>query len=90
VEGVAGSGIGGWIELRFPETVEIHSVSLDIGYDKNADVFHKYNRIKRATLVLSTGEQIELDFADRREIQEIPLVRATGSNIETLFVKVFI
>jgi hypothetical protein len=42
------------------------------------------------TLVFSTGEQIELGFADRRGMQEIPLVRAPGSNIETTFVKVVI
>jgi hypothetical protein len=90
VEGVAGSGIGEWIELRFPGTVEIHSIRMDIGYDKNADVFYKNNRIKRVTLVFSTGEQLELGFADGRGMQEIPLVRAPGSNIETTSVKVVI
>jgi LysM repeat protein len=90
VEGVAGSGIGEWIELRFPGTVEIHAIRMDIGYDKNADIFFKNNRIKRVTLVFSTGEQIELGFADRRGMQEISLARAPGSNIEATSVKVVI
>jgi hypothetical protein len=89
-EGVAGSGVGEWIELRFPGTVEIHSISMNIGYDKNGDVFYKNNRIKRVTLVFSTGEQIELGLADRRGMQEISLARAPGPAIETTSIKVII
>ena len=89
-EGVAGSGVGEWIELRFPGTVEVHSVGIDIGYDKNADIFFKNNRIKKVTLIFSTGEQIELGFVDRQGMQTIPLVRAPGPNIKTTFVKVVI
>ena len=90
VEGVAGSGVGEWIELTFPGTIEVYSISLDIGYDKNADVFTKNNRIKRVTLIFSNGERVELGFADRRGMQEIPLVRAPGPNIETTYVRVVI
>jgi LysM repeat protein len=89
-EGVAGSGVGQWIMLSFPGTIEVHSISMDVGYDENADIFYKNNRIKRATLIFSTGEQIELGFADRRGMQEIPLVRAPGPNIQTTYVKVVI
>ena len=90
VEGVVGSGVGEWIQLTFPGTIEVYSISLDVGYDKNADVFYKNNRIKRATLTFSNGEQVELGFADRRGMQEIPLVRAPGPNIETTYVKLVI
>jgi LysM repeat protein len=90
VEGVAGDGVGEWIELRFPRTIEVHSVGLNIGYDKNADIFVKNNRIKRVTLAFSSGEQVELGFDDRRGMQMIPLVRAPGPNIETTFVRVII
>ena len=89
-EGIAGPGIGEWIQLTFPGTIEVHSISLDIGYDRNADVFTKNNRIKRVTLIFSNGERVELGFADRRGIQEIPLVRAPGPNIETTYVRVVI
>jgi len=90
VEGVAGSGVGEWIMLTFPGMIEVHSISMDVGYDKNADLFAKNNRIKRVTLIFSSGEQIELGFADRRGMETIPLVRAPGPNIETTYVKVVI
>ena len=90
VEGAAGAGIGEWIMLTFPGTIEIHSIGMDIGYNRNADTFAKNNRIKRATLIFSNGERIELGFADRRGLQTIPLVRAPGPNIETTYVKVVI
>jgi len=89
-EGVPGPGVGEWIMLTFPGTIEVQSVGLDIGYDKNADIFFKNNRIKKATLVFSNGERVELGFADKRGMQTIPLVRAPGPNIETSFIKVII
>jgi len=90
VEGVAGPGAGEWIMLTFPGMVEVHSISMDVGYDKSADIFAKNNRIKRVTLIFSGGEQIELGFADKRGMQTIPLVRAPGPNIQTTYVKVVI
>ena len=89
-EGVRGSGAGEWIKLTFPQPVEVHSVGLNVGFDSSADLFYKNNRIKRATLVFSNGEQIELGFADRRGMQTIPLVRAPGPNIETTFITIVI
>ena len=89
-EGVRGSGEGEWIMLTFPKPVEVHSVGLDVGFDTSADLFYKNNRIKRATLVFSNGERLELGFADRRGMQTIPLVRGPGANIETTFVKIVI
>jgi hypothetical protein len=90
VEGVAGPGIGEWIELRFPGTIEVHSIGVDVGYDRDADIFAQNNRIKKATLIFSDGETVELGFADQRGMQTIPLVRAPGPNIETTYVKVVI
>jgi hypothetical protein len=90
VEGAPGSGIGEWLMLTFPGTIEVHSVSVDIGYDRDGDIFSKNNRIKKAILVFSSGEQLELEFADQRGLQAIPLARAPGPNITTTFVKVII
>ena len=89
-EGVAGSGVGEWIELRFPRTVEVHAIGIDVGYDKNADVFFKNNRIKRVTLVFSSGERIDLGFADKQGMQTVVLARAPGPSIQTTFVRVVI
>ncbi len=90
VEGAAGPGLGEWIQLTFPGTIAVHRIGLDVGYDRDAGIFAKNNRIKKVTLTFSNGEQVELDFADTRGMQTIPLVRAPGPNIETTFVKVVI
>jgi hypothetical protein len=90
VEGATGPGVGEWITLTFPDVIEIHRISLDVGYDRDKDIFFANNRIKKATLIFSNGEQIELEFADTRGMQTIPLVRAPGPNIETTFVTIII
>jgi len=89
-EGVAGPGTGEWILLTFPGTIDVHSVRVDVGYDRDAGIFAKNNRVKRATFVFSSGEQVQLDFSDARGRQEISLVRAPGPNIETTYVQVVI
>ena len=90
VEGVAGPGVGEWIQLSFPGSIEVHYINLDIGYDRDTDLFYANNRIKRATLIFSSGERIEWTFSDTRGMQMIALARAPGPNIETTFVKVVI
>jgi hypothetical protein len=90
VEGATGPGAGEWIVLDFPEAIEVHRISLDVGFDRDADIFAKNNRIKQATFVFSSGEVVTLDFADVRGMQSVPLVRAPGPNIETTFVKMVI
>lgn len=89
-EGGAGPGVGEWIQLDFPGIVEIHSINLDVGYDRDADIFYANNRIKRATFIFSSGEQIEMTFSDTQGMQMIVLARAPGPNIETTFVKMVI
>jgi len=75
----------------------VHSIGVSVGYDRDPDdtlrspeVFAANNRLKRATLFFSNGEQIELNFADTRGIQRIPLARAPGPGIETTFIKLVI
>ena len=63
---------------------------MDVGYDRDADIFAKNNRVKKVTLVFSSGEQLELGFADKRGLQTIPLVRAPEPNIETTYIQVVI
>ncbi len=88
VEGVAGPGVGEWIALTFPDTIEVHSISLDVGYDRDADIFFANNRAKKVTLAFSGGEELDLELADTRGLQSIPLVRAPGLPIETTCVKI--
>jgi len=90
VEGVAGPGMGEWLMLTFPGTIEIYYINLDVGYDRDADIFYANNRIKRATLIFSSGEQVEVTLSDKRGMQMIALARAPGPNIETTYIKVVI
>jgi len=95
-EGVDGPGTGEWIMLTFPSAIELHSIGVDVGYDRDegddfhsADLFDKNNRLKRATLIFSDGEQVELTFKDERGVQLMPLARAPIP-IETTFIKLVI
>ena len=90
VEGVAGPGVGEWIMLTFPGTIEVFGIGLDVGYDRDEDIFYANNRIKRVALIFSNGEQIEVTLSDTRGVQMIHLARAPGPNVETTFVKVVI
>ncbi len=90
VEGVSGPGMGEWIQLTFPGTIELRALVFDVGFNKSADLFAKNNRIKSATVVFSDGERTTVDFADARGPQEIAMVRAPGPNVETTFVKIII
>ena len=90
VEGVAGPGFGEWIMLIFPGAVEVWAIGLDVGYDRDDDIFYANNRIKQATFIFSNGEQITLDFSDTRGVQMVHLARAPGPNIETTYVQVVI
>jgi hypothetical protein len=90
VEGVAGSGIGEWFELTFPGVVEVLQIGLDVGYDRDDAVFYANNRIKRATFIFSSGEQVALDFTDTRGMQMVSLDRAPGQNIQTSSIRVVI
>jgi hypothetical protein len=89
VEGVDGPGIGEWITLTFPGMIEVHSIGLDVGFDRDDELFTANNRIRRATFVFD-DEQVTLDFADERGVQLIPLVRAPGSNIQTTSIRMII
>ncbi len=90
VEGVVGPGLGEWILLTFPGMIEVERIGFDVGYDRDDDIFFANNRLKKATIIFSNGEQVELTFSDARGVQMIPLVRAPGPPIQTTFVKVVI
>lgn len=90
VEGISGAGTGEWIELTFPGAVELRTLALDVGYDKSADLFAKNNRLKRATVVFSSGEQVTIDFDDTRGLQEFAMDRAPGPNPETTSLRIII
>jgi hypothetical protein len=89
-EGVSGPGIDEWVMLTFPGKIEVWGIGLDVGYDRDADLFRANNRIKRALLIFSNGEEVEVTLSDKQGIQMIALARAPGPSIETTYVKVVI
>jgi len=89
-EGAAGPGIDEWVMLTFPGEIEVWAIGLDAGYDRDADLFRANNRIKRAVLVFSNGEQVEVTLSDKQGMQTTVLARAPGPSIETTYVKLVI
>jgi putative hemolysin len=85
VEGAAGSGAGEWVMLTFPEAIEVHRIGIDVGFDRDGDIFAKNNRLRRATVYFSNGESIELSFLDERGVQMIGI-----DPVETTYVKIVI
>jgi hypothetical protein len=75
VEGAAGQGIGEWITVEFDFVRLVRSVTIDNGYQKNNDIFYKNSRVRRMTLVFSTGERQSLSLQDQFGEQTFPLAR---------------
>lgn len=90
VEGASGAGRGAWLMLSFKRPVQVTAVTIDPGYDRSSHLFYANNRLKRAVLVFSSGEQVQIDLADRTGMQTISLARAPGGPITTTFVKLVI
>jgi hypothetical protein len=89
-EGAAGPGVGEWLELTFPEQLEVAYLSLHVGYDYSDDIFFKNNRLKRVTFIFSNGEEIEWSFDDERGPQLVPLACAPGPCLEVTSLKIVI
>lgn len=89
-EGVPGPGIGEWIEIGFPGEFELYAIELANGYQRSEDLFVKNNRIKRATLIFSNGEQMTVDLADERGRQHVDLIETRGATVETDMIKIVI
>jgi hypothetical protein len=91
VEGTSGPGLAEWIELSFPGPIEVHTLAIDVGFDASEDLFEKNNRVRRATLLFSSGERKTLAFDDVRGFQEFALNDDDpGRIIESTSVRVII
>jgi hypothetical protein len=73
VEGADGAGIGEALTLRLTPASRVASVAIAPGYFKNASVWAKNNRLKRATLELSDGRRIPATFDDAMRVQSVPV-----------------
>jgi len=90
VEGVSGPGIGQALTLKFVDPVKVNYLRLNVGYDANADLFLKNNRIRKATFVLSDGIRFQHEFADIRGLQTVSLVEQFGAPVVTSEIQVII
>lgn len=63
-EGKPDTGKGESLRITFKEPVQITALLISAGYDKNADLFSKNSRVKKATLVLSDRSKYELRFGE--------------------------
>ncbi len=90
VEGTEGPGVGEWIELSFPDAIDLHAIEIANGYNRDADIFDKNNRVKKATLHFSDGERVSIDLADERGLQHISLHETLGSTVETEMIRLVI
>ena len=64
VEGVDGDGIGEYITLFADESAPVNGIKILNGYNKNADIYAKNNRVARVRITLSNGEIYELQLED--------------------------
>jgi hypothetical protein len=90
VEGVEGPGLGEWIELRFPEAVEVHAIHVDVGFDESAELFTKNNRVREATLRFSDGQSATVTFEDVRGMQPVSVVDLFDGPVATTSVELVI
>jgi hypothetical protein len=73
VEGEPGPGIGQDITLQFPHDMIVSALGIDGGYDRDADIFYKNNRVRTAWVIFSSGEKQRIELADTRGLQQFPL-----------------
>ncbi|NLG28795.1 MAG: hypothetical protein GX557_12855 [Chloroflexi bacterium] len=69
VEGAADAGVGESLRLVFPHEIVVERVALSAGYDASAELWAANNRVQRAMLIFSGGEQVPLELADVRGLQ---------------------
>lgn len=71
VEGARGDGLDERLLVRFDQPTRIRRLSLVNGYDKNADIFNKNNRVGQIALRTSRGEVFDASLQDHGGWQEL-------------------
>jgi hypothetical protein len=73
VEGVAGPGIGQWIDLTFTEPITLTQLAVSIGFDRSDENFQANNRVRRATLIFADNATQQVTFPDERGLHIVPV-----------------
>ena len=91
-ENARGPGPGEWIMLVFPDSINVERIAIAVGYDRDEhdklhdpEVFYDNNRLKKATVGFSNGEEVRLEFSDARGLQMRDVAPVT-----TTFVRIVI
>jgi hypothetical protein len=77
IEGVDGDGIGEWIDVEFPQPVELKKIFIVTGFHKThadfGDLFKMNSRLGKATIEFSGGQKIDVSFMDTKKPQLVNL-----------------
>lgn len=71
IEGLKGEGVGDWIEVAFPEQVEVARLGLRNGCQYDAKAFIRNNRVRTARLVFSDRSEQAVELKDAPDLQYI-------------------
>jgi hypothetical protein len=73
VEGVPGHGIGQWIVIEFDKLRLVKAIEINNGYNKDADIFDKNNRVKELKVEYSERMKNSFVLNDTGSAQAIML-----------------
>jgi hypothetical protein len=90
VEGLRGAGVGEWLRFVFPTSVSVDYLLISNGYDSSDYLFSANNRVKKATILFSDGSRIQIELADRRGLQKVPIAEHLDVPIWTTDIQFFI
>jgi hypothetical protein len=77
-DGAAGTGVGQWVRLEFDQTIPIIRIDIANGYQKDADTFAAYERVKSIGLQYSDNSTQVVELLDTEGLQVIqPAVKET-------------
>jgi serine/threonine protein kinase len=89
VEGTDGPGIGEQILLSFEQPITATRLGINVGFDRDADIFYANNRLRRAQLIFADGSTQSSEFDDQRGVQHVSLEPVTTTSIAIIIDDVY-
>jgi hypothetical protein len=72
-EGLAGPGLGEWLQLDFSAPLVISELRLSNGFDQDGFLYESNDQVARATFQFDGGESLTWEFAVMRGLQSVPI-----------------
>ncbi len=88
-EGVAGYGLGEWIEIDFKKKKIVKRLGIINGDNKDAEHFFGNNRIKRSIIEFSDGSHRLINLEDTRQMQYINIIPKSTSSVRLYIDRVY-